>query len=173
MGIIQNEVVWNQKHRGMILLCSEFRYHSENFAMIAKFRYHSENTRHSEIQIFAMHSNFRYDSEKKCIAKISFGLRNFRYGCEIFAMHSENHVCLLLPPALPLHPVQLLIHHFHLTFLHFWVMKSPRILAFNTNTKPSLRTEVPNTCKTTKNNLETKSIALSGPAHVNWLNSYD
>ena len=50
MVIKQNEVVWNQKHRGMILLCSEFRYHSEN-------------TRHREIQIFAMHSNFRYDSE--------------------------------------------------------------------------------------------------------------
>ena len=51
MRIIQNEVVWNQNTGGVILLCSEFRYHSENFAMIAK------------IQIFAMHSNFRYDSE--------------------------------------------------------------------------------------------------------------
>ena len=54
MGIIQNEVVWNQNTRGVFSLCSEFRYHSENFAMIAKFRYHSENTRHSE------NSNFRY-----------------------------------------------------------------------------------------------------------------
>ena len=50
MVIKQNEVVWNKKHRGMISLCNEFHYHSEN-------------TRHSEIQNFAMHSNFRYDSE--------------------------------------------------------------------------------------------------------------
>ena len=54
MEIIQNEVVWNQNTRGEISLCSEFRYHRENFPMIAKFRYHSENTRHSES------SNFRY-----------------------------------------------------------------------------------------------------------------
>ena len=54
MGIIQNEVVWNQNTGGEISLCSEFRYHSENFAMIAKFRYDSENTRHSE------NSNFCY-----------------------------------------------------------------------------------------------------------------
>ena len=54
MGIIQNEVVWNQNTGEEISLCSEFRYHSENFAMIAKFRYHSENTRHSE------NSNFCY-----------------------------------------------------------------------------------------------------------------
>ena len=54
MGIIQNEVVWNQNTGGGFSLCSEFRYHSENFAMIAKFRYHSENTRHSE------NSNFFY-----------------------------------------------------------------------------------------------------------------
>ena len=29
------------------------------------------------------------------------------------------------------------------------------------------------TCKITKNKLETKSVVLNGPAHVNWLNSYD
>ena len=53
MVINQNVVVWNQKHQkhrggGGFSLCSEFRYHSEN-------------ARHSEIQIFVMHSNFRYD----------------------------------------------------------------------------------------------------------------
>ena len=48
MGIIQNEVVWNQNTGGGFSLCNEFLYHSENFAMIAKFRYHRENTRHSE-----------------------------------------------------------------------------------------------------------------------------
>ena len=36
MVIKQNEVVWNKKHREKFSLCSEFRYHSENFAMIAK-----------------------------------------------------------------------------------------------------------------------------------------
>ena len=61
MGIIQNEVAWNQKKGGGISLCSEFRYHSENFAMIAKFRYPSENTRHCENS--NMHNNFLYDSE--------------------------------------------------------------------------------------------------------------
>ena len=57
MGIIQNEVVWNQNTRGGFLLCSEFRYHSENFAMIAKIQ------GIAKIQIFTMHSNFRYHSE--------------------------------------------------------------------------------------------------------------
>ena len=33
--------------------------------------------------------------------------------------------------------------------------------------------EAPKTCKTTKNNLETISVVLNGPAHVNWLNAYD
>ena len=37
MGIIQNEVVWNQNKGGGFLLCSEFRYHSENTR-------HSENS---------------------------------------------------------------------------------------------------------------------------------
>ena len=78
MGIIQNEVVLNQNTWGGISLCSEFRYHRENFAMIAKFRYHSE---------------------KMCIAKFSLRLRNFRNPCEIFAMHSENPVIPALPPA--------------------------------------------------------------------------
>ena len=57
MGITQNEVVRNQNIGGQISLCSEFRYHSENFAIIAKIQ------GIAKIQIFAMHSNFRYDSE--------------------------------------------------------------------------------------------------------------
>ena len=57
MGIIQNEVVWNQNTRGEISLCSEFRYYSENFAIIAKIQ------GIAKIHIFAMHSNFSYDSE--------------------------------------------------------------------------------------------------------------
>ena len=54
IGIIQNEVVWNQNTGGGFSLCNEFRYHSENFARVAKFLYHIENTRHNE------NSNFRY-----------------------------------------------------------------------------------------------------------------
>ena len=57
MGIIQNEVVWNQNTGGGFSLCSEFRYHSENFAIIAKIQ------GIEKIQIFAMHSNFHYDSK--------------------------------------------------------------------------------------------------------------
>ena len=63
VGIIQNEVVWNQNIGGGFSLCGEFRYHSENFAMIAKIQ------GIAKIQIFAMHSNFRYDSEN--FAKIA------------------------------------------------------------------------------------------------------
>ena len=57
MRIIQNEVVWNQNTGGGISLCSEFCYHSENFAIIAKIQ------SIAKIQIFTMHINFRYDSE--------------------------------------------------------------------------------------------------------------
>ena len=39
--------------------------------------------------------------------------------------------------------------------------------------KLEMMAEVPKTCKTTKNNLETKSVVLNGLAHVNRLNSYD
>ena len=42
---------------------SDFRYDSENFAMIEKFRYHSENSVIAKIEIFAMHNNFCYDSK--------------------------------------------------------------------------------------------------------------
>ena len=39
--------------------------------------------------------------------------------------------------------------------------------------KLEMMAKAPKTYKTTKNNLETKSVVLNGPAHVNWLNSYD
>ena len=39
--------------------------------------------------------------------------------------------------------------------------------------KLDMMAEVPKTYKTTKNNLETKSVVLNGPAHVNRLSSYD
>ena len=39
--------------------------------------------------------------------------------------------------------------------------------------KLEMMAEAPKTCKTTKNKLETISVVLNGPAHVNRLNSYD
>ena len=58
----------DHKKRGRIFaMHSEFRYHSENSAMIAKFRYHSENS--------AMIAKFRYHSENLRHSKNS----NFRY----------------------------------------------------------------------------------------------
>ena len=71
-----------------------------------------------------------------------------------------------------LHPVQSPSLQFLLTFLHPGLMKSPRFLNIQYQYE-AMMTEVPKTCKTIKNNLETKSVALNGPAHVNWLNSYD
>ena len=126
MVINQNMVVWNQKHRKHRGGGGDFRY-AVNFSIIAK------KTRHSEIQIFAMHGNFRYDSEISLayrkfvhsenftrIAKFSLWLRNFRNPCEIFTMHSEI-------PGLPL--LLLLCHcifflSIPLHILHFWLMKS-------------------------------------------------
>ena len=40
----------------------------------------------------------------------------------------------------------------------------------NFDAKLDMMAEVYETCKTTKNNLETKSEVLNEPAHVNWLN---
>ena len=65
-----------------------FRY-AVNFAIIAKIQ------GMEKIQIFDMHGNFCYHSEKLCIAKFSQGLRNFRYGCEIFAMVAKFSQSLL------------------------------------------------------------------------------
>ena len=40
----------------------------------------------------------------------------------------------------------------------------------NVDAKLDMMVKVYETCKTTKNNLETKSVVLIGPAHVNRLN---
>ena len=39
--------------------------------------------------------------------------------------------------------------------------------------KLEMMAEAQKTCKITKDKLETISVALNGPAHVNWLNLYD
>ena len=63
MGIIQNEVVWNQNTGGGGGGGGQFRY-AVNFTIIAKnFAIIAKIQGIVKIQIFAMHSNFRYDSE--------------------------------------------------------------------------------------------------------------
>ena len=135
---------------------------------------------------------FRYHSEKKQgVAKFKFSLctvifariAKFSYGCQIFAILAKFSQCIAkilhstIPPVLP--PTLLLrlmlpsILQFNLTFHRLSLVKSPWILTFSANTRPSFPTEVSKTCKTTQNNLETKSVALSGHAHDNGLNSYD
>ena len=91
------------------------------------------------------------------IAKISLSLRNFRYACEI------ANLLLLLPTSSSL------------LFLH------PRfdeidensyelgINQNNFNAKLDMMVKVYETCKTTKINLETNSVVLIGPAHVDRL----
>ena len=82
MGIIQNEVVWNKKYRGMI------------FAIIAKIQGIAKIPISLCTVTFAMIANFHYDSEiflaeRKTvhseifagIAKFSLWLQNFRNPC--------------------------------------------------------------------------------------------
>ena len=99
------------------------------------------------------------------MAKFSLSLRNFRYACEI------ANLLLLLPAFSSLHYASS-----SLLFLH------PRLDEIDENSdelginqhnfdaKLDMMVKVYETCKTTKNNLETKSVALIGLAHVNRLN---
>ena len=116
-----------------------------------------------------MIAKFRYHRENWVIAKFSLGLRNFCYHCEIFAIlakislcHSENSSLLFLPSTS--------------SSLHFITSSSiflpPRldeiaekscelsIQQQNYNVKLEMLVEVHKTCKTTKNNLETKLVVL-------------
>ena len=137
-----------------ILLCTVIfaMIDSKNFAMIAKFLYHSEN--------FSM------------IAKMSLSLQNFRYHCEIFSMPWRNcHSSMLLPASSRLH-----FSSSSLLFLHPRLDEIDEnsyelgINQHNCDAKLDMMVEVYETCKTTKNNLETKSEVRNGPAHVNRLN---
>ena len=98
------------------------------------------------------------------IAKFLLSLRKFRYACEI------ANLLLLLPASSSLHYASS-----SLLFLH------PRLDEIDENSyeldinkhnfdaKLDMMVKVYETCKTTKNNLETKSVVLIGPAHVNRL----
>ena len=98
------------------------------------------------------------------IAKILLSLRNFRYHCEI------ANLLLLLPASSSLHYASS-----SLLFLHSRLDEINEnsyelgINQHNFDAKLDMMVKVYETCKTTKNNLDTKSVVLIGPAHVNRL----
>ena len=92
------------------------------------------------------------------IAKISLSLRNFQSS-------------MLLPASSSMH-----FSFSSLLFLHprlDEIAKNSYELGIkqrNFDAKLDMKVTVCETCKTTKNNLETKAVVLIGPAHVNRLN---
>ena len=119
-----------------------------NFRCIAKIRYDSEN--------FSMIAKFLYDCENFTITvKFSLSLQKFHYACEI------ANLLLLLPASSSLHYASS-----SLLFLY------PRLDEIDENSyelvisqhnfeaELDMTVKVYETCKTTKNNLETKSVAL-------------
>ena len=98
-------------------------------------------------------------------AKFSLSLRKFHYACEI------SNLLLLLSASSSLHYASS-----SLLFLHPMLDEIDEnsyeldINQHNFDAKLDMMVKVYETCKTTKNNLETKSIVLIGPAHVNRLN---
>ena len=122
-----------------------------------------------------MIAKFRYHSEKMCIAK-------FRRDCEIFAIpakfsqcHSKNPTFSCIPPAFSSASISSIPLDISSSLLDEIAENSYEhgINRHQYEAKPEMMAEVPKTCKTTKNNLETTSVVLNGSAHVNWLNSYD
>ena len=114
--------------------------------------------------IFAIIAKFLNVVKIKHIAKISLSLRKFRYACKIVIL-----LCLL--------PASFSLHYASSTLLFL----QPRLDEIDENSyklginqhnfdaKLDMMVKVYETCKTTKNNLETKSVVLKGPTHVNRL----
>ena len=105
------------------------------------------------------------------IAKISLSLRNFRYHCENFAMFAKlPFSSCLLPGSSSLHYASS-----SLLFLHPRLDEIDNkpyeldIYQLNFDAKLEMMVKVYETCKTTKNHLETKSVVKKGPIHVNRL----
>ena len=105
------------------------------------------------------------------IAKISLSLQNFHYHCENFAMSAKlPFSSCLLPGSSSLHYASS-----SLVFLHprlDEIVNKPYELGIyhlNFDAKLELMAKVYETCKTTKNHLETKSVVQKGPIHVNRL----
>ena len=128
-------------------MVANFRYHSENMA-IAKFRL--------DCEIFAM------------VAKFSQSLRNFRY--TIAKILNSCIASCINSASISSAPLDISSSRLD------EIAENSYELCINQHQYESrleMMAEVPKTCKTTKNNLETKSVILIGPAHVNRLNSYD
>ena len=105
------------------------------------------------------------------IAKISLSLRKFRYHCELFATLAKlPFFYCLLPTSSSLHYASS-----SLLFLHPRLDEIDEnsyelgINQHNFNSKLDMMVKVYESCKTTKNNLEIKSVVLKGPTHVNRL----
>ena len=128
-----------------------------------------------------MIAKFSYHSEKLCIAK-------FRRDCGILAMVAKflqslrnfcNTIAKILhsyiPPAFSSASISSIPLDISSSRLDEIVENSYEhgINRHQYEAKLEMMAEAPKTCKTTKNNLETTSVVRNGPAHVNWLNSYD
>ena len=105
----------------------------------------------------------------------SQGLRNFRNPCKIFAMHSEKSCTLLHPPTFSSASISSIPLDISSTRIDEIAENSYEhgINRHQLEAKLEMMVEAHKTCKITKNKLKTKSVVLIGPAHVNWLNSYD
>ena len=90
-------------------------------------------------------------------------------------MHSEKSYTLLHPPAFSSTSISSIPLDISSTRLDEIVENSYEhgINQHQLEAKLEMMAEAHKTCKITKNKLETKSVVLNGPAHVNWLNSYD
>ena len=116
-----------------------------------------------------MHSEFRYHSENWVIAKFSLGLRNYRYHCEIFAIHAKISLCHSENSSLLFLPYASSNMHFITSSSIFLPPRLDEITEKscelsiqqqNYNVKLEMLVEVHETCKTTKNNFETKLVVL-------------
>ena len=128
--------------------------------MIAKFRYHSEKL---------CIAKFRRDCEMfAMVARFSQSLRNFRN-----AIEKILHSCI--PPTFSSASISLIPLDISSSRLDEIAENSYEqgINRHQYEAKLEMMAEAHKTCKTTKNNLETISVVLNGPAHVNRLNSYD
>ena len=109
------------------------------------------------------------------VAKFSLWLRNFRNPCEIFAMHSEKSCTLMHPLAFSSTSISSIPFDISSTRLDEIAeqLYEHGINQHQLEAKLEMMAEAHKTSKITKNKLETKSVVLNGPAHVNWLYSYD
>ena len=129
-----------------------------------------------------MHKNFRYIAKILLCSENFAMIAKFRYHCEIFAIIARN---FAMPAKLPffhcLLPASFSLHYASSSFLFL----HPRLDEIDENSYElginqhnfdanlDMMVKVYKTCKTTKNNLETKSEVLKGPTHVNQLKLYD